>query len=155
MFWRFIHPPPSPSRWRQLGPLKRWYPTTTLYDVTTQKTSTSRAHSFLFIELMPVSVEKLLYTLSLNFILKNWPWETTFQKLLRFVMLTSHFHMMHTYLCHSSSFQFLLLFYVLQINYCCWEILFSYVHKVLLLSYNRHLRTVPLILTDVGMCNYF
>jgi hypothetical protein len=27
-------------RWRQHGPLKRWYPTTTLHDVTTQKTST-------------------------------------------------------------------------------------------------------------------
>jgi hypothetical protein len=25
--------------WRQHGPLKRWYPTTTLHDVTTQKTS--------------------------------------------------------------------------------------------------------------------
>jgi len=27
-------------RWRQHGPLKRWYPTTTLHGVTTQKTST-------------------------------------------------------------------------------------------------------------------
>jgi len=27
----------SPWRWRWYGPLKRWYPTTTLHDVTTQK----------------------------------------------------------------------------------------------------------------------
>jgi hypothetical protein len=30
----------QPRRWRQHGPLKRWYPTTTLQGVTTQKTST-------------------------------------------------------------------------------------------------------------------
>jgi hypothetical protein len=30
----------SPWRWRQHGPPKRWYPTTTLQGVTTQKTST-------------------------------------------------------------------------------------------------------------------
>jgi hypothetical protein len=30
----------SPWRWRQHGPLKRWYPTTTLHCVTTQETST-------------------------------------------------------------------------------------------------------------------
>jgi len=30
----------SPCRWRQHGPLKHWYPTTTLYGVTTPKTST-------------------------------------------------------------------------------------------------------------------
>jgi hypothetical protein len=30
----------QPRSWRQNGPLKRWYPTTTLYDVTTQKTYT-------------------------------------------------------------------------------------------------------------------
>jgi hypothetical protein len=30
----------SPWRWRQHGALKRWYPTTTLHGVTTQKTST-------------------------------------------------------------------------------------------------------------------
>jgi hypothetical protein len=30
----------QPRRWRQHGPLKLWYPTTTLYGVTTQKTST-------------------------------------------------------------------------------------------------------------------
>jgi len=30
----------SPWRWRQNGHLKRWYPTTTLYGVTTHKTST-------------------------------------------------------------------------------------------------------------------
>jgi hypothetical protein len=29
-----------PGGWMQHGPLKRWYPTTTLHDVTTQKTST-------------------------------------------------------------------------------------------------------------------
>jgi hypothetical protein len=29
---------PEDWRWRQLGPLKRWYPTTTLHGVTTQKT---------------------------------------------------------------------------------------------------------------------
>jgi len=30
----------QPERWKQHGPLKRWYPTTTLHLVTTQKTST-------------------------------------------------------------------------------------------------------------------
>jgi len=30
----------QPRRWRQHGPLKRRYPTTTLHSVTTQKTST-------------------------------------------------------------------------------------------------------------------
>jgi hypothetical protein len=29
----------KPWRWRQLGPPKRWYPTTTLHSVTTQKTT--------------------------------------------------------------------------------------------------------------------
>jgi hypothetical protein len=33
----------SPGRWMQHGPLKRWYPTTTLHGVTTQKTSTSNS----------------------------------------------------------------------------------------------------------------
>jgi hypothetical protein len=28
-------------RWRQHGPLKRWYPSTTLNSITTQKTSTA------------------------------------------------------------------------------------------------------------------
>jgi len=28
-------------RWRQYGPLKHWYPTTTLHTITTQKTLTS------------------------------------------------------------------------------------------------------------------
>jgi hypothetical protein len=28
----------SPWRWRQHGPLKRWYPTTELHGITTQKT---------------------------------------------------------------------------------------------------------------------
>jgi hypothetical protein len=31
-------------RWRQHGPLKRWYPTTTQHGVTTQKTSTWTSH---------------------------------------------------------------------------------------------------------------
>jgi len=30
----------SPWRWRQHGPLKHWYPTVTLYSVTTQRTLT-------------------------------------------------------------------------------------------------------------------
>jgi len=30
----------SPWRWRQHGATKRWYTTTTLYGITTQKTST-------------------------------------------------------------------------------------------------------------------
>jgi len=36
----FPAPFTSPYRWRQQGPLKWWYPTTTLHSVTTQKTST-------------------------------------------------------------------------------------------------------------------
>jgi len=34
----------SPWRWRQYGPPKRWYPTTKLDGVTTQKTSTCNLH---------------------------------------------------------------------------------------------------------------
>jgi len=30
----------TPRRWRQQGPPKRWYPTTTLHGITTQKTMT-------------------------------------------------------------------------------------------------------------------
>jgi len=29
----------QPERWRQPGPSKQWYPTTTLYGITTQKTT--------------------------------------------------------------------------------------------------------------------
>jgi len=39
-YQRFGGPPhqsTSPRRGRQYGPLKRWYPTTTLHDVTTQE----------------------------------------------------------------------------------------------------------------------
>jgi hypothetical protein len=32
----------QPTRWRQHGPLKRWYPTTTLHGVTTQKMEAAR-----------------------------------------------------------------------------------------------------------------
>jgi hypothetical protein len=39
IFW--VVTPSSGWRWRQRGPLKRWYPTTTLDGVTTQKSSTS------------------------------------------------------------------------------------------------------------------
>jgi hypothetical protein len=36
----FLYKFPSPWRWKQHGPLKRWYTATTLYDVTTQKMET-------------------------------------------------------------------------------------------------------------------
>jgi hypothetical protein len=37
-FQRSLLPPCSAWRWRQQGPLSRWYPTTALHGVTTQKT---------------------------------------------------------------------------------------------------------------------
>jgi len=37
-FQRSLLPPCSAWRWRQHGPLSRWYPTTALHGVTTQKT---------------------------------------------------------------------------------------------------------------------
>jgi hypothetical protein len=47
------------KRWRQHGPLKRWYPTTTLHDVTTQKTTTC---NYLLTPCSRVLLEKLIVT---------------------------------------------------------------------------------------------
>jgi len=35
--FRSMLPPSSSCRWRWHGPLKHWYPTTTLHSITTQK----------------------------------------------------------------------------------------------------------------------
>jgi len=45
--WRTMLPPSSLWRWRQHGPLKRWYTTTSLNGVITQKTTTLILSPFL------------------------------------------------------------------------------------------------------------
>jgi hypothetical protein len=57
----------QPRRWKKHGPLKRWYPTTTLHGITTQKTAI-----WIFITMKTSSIEGVQMCICLFTLRKSW-----------------------------------------------------------------------------------